>query len=130
MVDARVAHHKVVDLENFARAQERPDDSLSPVSKSPKRRAAGVDQEYFGTGKFNHRGVALSDVEMSDAQFVAILALAPPIDAVGAESISERRDQRTNGISIGLSAKQQGNETVEQRDFEEIRRRHADIGQR
>ena len=67
----------------------------SPVSKRRRRRAAGVDQEYFRARQFHHRRGPLADVEMGDAQFLALLALAPPIGAARPESDQRECDQCT-----------------------------------
>src|SRR4026207_268311 len=47
VIDARIGHDEIVDLEDFARAQKRRDDRLAGIEIADGG-AAGVDQHHFG----------------------------------------------------------------------------------
>src|SRR5215467_15690458 len=81
MIDSRVTHHKIVDFDDFARAQERPNNRLSGIELA-RWCATGINQQHFRARQLNHRSVAMPDIQMRYAQLLTVPPLVPPIPAV------------------------------------------------
>ncbi len=128
MIDARVSHHEIIDLEDFPRAQIRGDDRLAGIEIADGR-TAGIDQHYFRARQLQHRRVALADVKMRDPQFLALIARVPPVSAIRGEQGNPDR-QRGHAIKVIFERKKADQQTVEQRDLQSIGRWHAEIRER
>ena len=128
MIDPRVGHDEIVDLEDFSCAQIWGNDCLARI-KISRCGSTGVDHHYFGARQFNDGGVALPDIEMGNPQFRALAPLYPPVGGVCSEQ-TKADDQCNRAMRFSGKRKQTYEQTVEQGDLQRCRRRYPHIGKR
>ena len=78
MIDTRMADQQVIDFENLPRSEIGRDDAFAGIEIAHGG-AAGIDYQNFSAGKFNHGGIALTDVQVGNAQLIAVKPLDAPI---------------------------------------------------
>ena len=99
MIDTRMANQQIIDFENLPRSQIRRDDAFTGI-EVPHRCAAGIDHQNFTAGQFDHRGIALTDVQVGNAQSIGLLPLGAPIVDIASEQNRKYPNRECNMASL------------------------------